>query len=172
VKVVNWQGHTIIKSSLFKGVPPYYVTVFTQGHMKLFADYVACSLLVNVLTYNRFALDYRVLGFVIMPDHLHIIFLPGQVPIKQVIMKNTANFSRYYHQLMEKRITVWENDYYQLPVADEETLMAVQKHIHTNPVRQQLVAEPRLYNFSSYRFYHENNRQEFQLLLDQIENTY
>jgi len=166
---LNWQGHRINKSKLFKPVTPYYVTVFTQGHEKLFSDYAACSMLVNVLTYNRFALDYRVLGFVIMPDHLHIIFLPGKVPISQVIMKNTANFNRYY-QLIQKGITVWEKDYYQLPIADEEMLIAVQKHIHTNPTRNQLVAEPRLYNFSSYGFYQENDPQKFQLLLDQIED--
>ncbi|KUG04438.1 hypothetical protein ASZ90_018205 [hydrocarbon metagenome] len=64
---------------------------------------------------------------------------------------------------------MWENDYYQLPIADEEMLIAVQKHIHTNPTRNQLVAEPRLYTFSSYRFYQENERQRFQLMLDQIE---
>lgn len=168
--IVNWQGHRVMKAKMFTKRTPFYVTVFTQDHKPLFADHAACEMLVNILIYNRFALDYHVLGFVIMPDHLHIIFLPGKVPVAQVVMKNTANFARYYHQLMQKRTTVWENEYYRMPVANEDMLNAVRMHIHTNPVRNQLVVEPGSYRFSSYRFYNENDRQEFLLLLDHVED--
>lgn len=166
---MNWQGHKIKQSGLFSPGKPFYLTVFTRRHAEIFSDNAAGAMLVNVLTYNRFALDYRVLGFVIMPDHLHIIFLPGKVPANQVIMKNIANFTRYYQQLIQKRIAVWEDEYCHMPIENGDMLDAVQKHMHTNPVRNRLVAESRCYKYSSCRFYEENDRQDFQLLLDLIE---
>jgi len=154
-------------ATLFSYVVPYYISIFTYKNQDVFNNKCTCELLLNVLTYNKYSLDYRVYGFVIMPDHLHIIFQPCKVPISQVVRKNAANFTRYYQKITGMYIPIWNMDYYELKVKDYPTLKKIQEHIHSNPMRSSLVNDMGEYFYSSYRFYERDN-DDFMMLLDRL----
>lgn len=101
----------LFPSQLLFHIKPYYISIFTYRKQPVFQDKYACELLLNVLTYNKYALDYLVYAFVIMPDHLHIVFHPCKVPISQVVRKNMGNFTRYYQKYTGRNQPVWEQDY-------------------------------------------------------------
>lgn len=145
----------------------HYVSIFTRDDFPLFEDFHWSELLLNILTFNKYALNYRVFGFVIMPNHLHIIIYPCKVPLSQIILKNTANFTRYYHMITGDKDLLWAKDYYSYPISDYESLQKVQHFIHMNPVRNSLVKIPGEYSYTSFRFYAGDTR-EFSLLLDEI----
>jgi len=160
---------TNLHCELFSRTHPYYLTIFTYGKQPHFGERFNCELLLNVITYNKYSLDYKVFGFVIMPDHLHIIYYPGKVPIYEIILKNSANYTRYYQKVRGQAFQVWADDYYLYEVKDYQTLEKIQKHIHSNPQRNCLVANLADYKYSSYGYY-KDGKDEFTLLLDKVED--
>lgn len=156
-------------NDLFAMGKVYYVSIFTKNELPLFIDSQWCELLLNVFTYNKYALNYRVFGFVIMPTHLHIIIYPCKVPLSQIILKNTANYTRYYQMITGHQVLLWDKDYYSYQVRDYDSLQKIQDFIHLNPVRNKLTQYPGDYAYTSHRFYAGDLR-EFSLLLDQIDN--
>lgn len=152
---------------LFAAGKLHYVTLFTRDEFPLFEDYHWAELLLNIFTFNKYALNYRVFGFVIMPSHLHIIIYPCKVSLSQIILKNTANFSRYHQMITGRQDLLWARDYYSYEIADYDSFQKIQGFIHMNPVRNELVKAPGNYFYSSCRFYAGETR-EFSLLLDKI----
>lgn len=157
----------LVADVLFASGKLFYVSVFSRDEFPLFGDYRWSELLINIFTYNKYALNYRVFGFVIMPSHLHIIIYPCKVPLSQIVLKNTANFTRYYHMITGEKDLLWAKDYYSYQIADYESLQKVQNFIHLNPVRNGLVDIPEQYTYTSFRFY-AGKTWEFSLLLDEI----
>lgn len=160
-------GEALAADALFAAGKFHYVTVFTRDEFPLFEDHHWAELLLNIFTFNKYALNYRVFGFVIMPSHLHIIIYPCKVPLAQIILKNTANFTRYYHIMTGSKDLLWARDYYSYQITDYDSLQKVQGFIHMNPVRNNLVKAPGDYFYSSCRFY-AGETGEFSLLLDEI----
>lgn len=155
--------------ALFAAGRFHYVTIFTRDEFPLFDDYHWAELLLNIFTFNKYALNYRVFGFVIMPSHLHIIIYPCKVPLSQIILKNTANFTRYYQIISGNNDFFWAKDYYSYRIDDYDRLQKIQTFIHMNPVRNKLAKKPDEYPYTSFRFYAGDTR-EFSLLLDELGN--
>ncbi|MEQ8174899.1 MAG: transposase [Syntrophomonadaceae bacterium] len=160
-------GEVLAADALFAAGRFHYVTIFTRDEFPLFEDCHWAELLLNIFTFNKYALNYRVFGFVIMPSHLHIIIYPCKVPLSQIILKNTANFTRYYHMISGDKDLLWAKDYYSHQISDYDSLHKVQNFIHLNPVRNNLVRTPDEYVYTSFRFYCRDTG-EFSLLLDEI----
>lgn len=154
-------------STVFSYTKPHYIIMPTHQKQPLFQDRFSCELLLNIITYNKYALYYRVFGMVIMPDSLHIIFYSSIVQLYQVVRKTVGNFDRYYHQITGKLLPFWDSDYYAYALEDYDVLKRVQAHIHREPVRQGLVNDPEDYLYSSCRFY-EQGADDFILLLDKL----
>lgn len=153
---------------LFSKVKPVYTTVFTYRRQPFFRSSFNCELLLNILAYNKYALDYEVLGFVIMFDHLHIIFYPGHVSLSQIVLKNTAEFTRYYQKITGKNVLVWNRNFRSLPLDDYEALSKIRDHMHHDPLRKKLAANINDYKYSSCRFY-QQGEDDYALLLDKID---
>lgn len=156
------------ESGVFPEVKPTYITVFTYRKQPIFRNSFNCELLLNIITYNKYALDYKVLGFVIMFDHLHIVFYPGQVPLYQIVHKNIAEFTRFYQKITGEGAPVWNRNYQSLPLDDYETLKKIRDFMHANPLRNRLAGTLSDYKYSSYRFY-EQGRNDYALLLDKLQ---
>lgn len=162
-------GEVLSANDLFARGKFYYVSIFTKNESPLFEDSHLSDLLLNIFTYNKYALNYRVFGFVIMPSHLHIIIYPCKVPLSQIILKNTANFTRYYQMITGDKDLLWDKDYYSYQITDYDRFLKIQDFMHMNPVRNHLTETPGDYAYTSHRFY-AGETGNFGLLLDQISN--
>ena len=141
----------------------FYLTIYTWQRKRLFADHRACELLLHVWLYNKYALQYKISSFVVMPDHLHMLFVPEKVPAAQVVRKNAANFTRFYHSQITECLPVWDDEFLLLPVHGAAFLEA-QTLIETNPVRAGIVSSPTDYPYSSSTIKHEPSFQWSNLL--------
>ncbi len=144
----------------------YYITLSTRKNIPLFNETWVCDLFLHILMYNKYALDYKVHGFVILPDQVHLILYSPQVPVAQAIKKNTANFTRYYQKISgQSQFTPWDPDFTMVPIENADFYKKVRAYVHHTPVRKNLVATAGSFHYSSYRFY-EGERADFMLLLD------
>jgi putative transposase len=116
-------------------------------------------------------------GFVLMPDHLHlIIYLPrggvlhglnrywrGRSARRIIDLLREGGDEKTLdvlarHANGECRYAVWKEQVRSLPIVTEEKLRTLIDYIHANPVRRELVAFAHEWPYSSYRFYERAQR--------------
>lgn len=148
----------------------YYVTSVTMRRQRLFRNRRTCFLLLSNIAYHRYMLDFSLIGYVIMPDHFHLILQPQNryFSLDKIMNFIKGNFARKYNQLNKVSGHVWQKGYYETVLRTERDLFNRLNYTHNNPVRKGLVEKAEDYEFSSARQYLKNYRKTFQIPIDPI----
>jgi putative transposase len=86
----------------------------------------------------RIHLDHPVLGFCLMPDHVHLLLCNSTVPVGKImnlLKGRTSHRIRKTHPTLQ----VWQRGYWDHIVRRQEGLYTVLQYIFQNPVRAGLV---------------------------------
>jgi len=140
-----------------------------------------------VLSSLRFLSDYKkidVFAFVIMPNHVHLIWransLNGKESSQGSFLKYTAHefkkmirkdnpkeLESYLIKAANKDYEFWQRDPLAIPLFTIEVAYQKLDYIHSNPIvgKWQLVNDPCDYQYSSARFY-EKGVKDFEFLKD------
>ena len=102
----------------------------------------------NILEETRHKYEFQVLGYVVMPTHIHLLVSePQSVLLSTVMQVLKHRFSRT--RVLEEHI--WESRYYDFNVFSGHKLVEKLEYIHMNPVTAGLVKMPADWQWSSYR---------------------
>src|SRR3990172_7219292 len=136
----------------------YFVTTTTQERNRLFADQQNCQILCTLLSNMRAGGQFLLLGFVIMPDHLHLLLVPQSENTLPEIMRDLKRgSSRLIGRRLGKPGKVWMDGYYETGIRSEEQLLAALNYIQQNPVKAGLAATPEGFQFCSANPAFEND---------------
>jgi putative transposase len=103
----------------------------------------------KILEDTRSKHSFHILGYVIMPNHVHLLLTePEQTKLSISMQVLKQRFSR-----TRPEEYVWEPRYYDFNVYTERKRIEKLRYIHRNPVTRNLVPEPQLWQWSSFRFY-------------------
>lgn len=93
---------------------------------------------------------YRLLAWVVMPNHLHLLIetLPG-ISLPKIAKCLKGATAHKANALLGRRGTFWERDYYDRYIRDDDHFAAVVRYIEHNPVKAGLVTRPEDWPFSS-----------------------
>jgi putative transposase len=108
--------------------------------------------LLRILEETRQKHRFDVAGYVVMPNHVHLLLTEpeeGKLSISIQVLKQ--RFSR-----TRSEEYVWEPRYYDFNVYTERKRIEKLRYIHRNPVTRNLVTEPHLWHWSSFRSYAHN----------------
>ncbi|MBI5353574.1 MAG: transposase [Chloroflexi bacterium] len=158
----------------------YYITSVTYNRLKLFTQPSFIILIIDSLNYYRYQYSCKIIGYVIMPDHIHLLILPQEE-------KAVTDFMRDFKRFTSGRITrqakvegktelvktfesagteteradykVWQDSFWEQSVYTEKFLKQKLDYIHLNPVRAGIVESAGDYLYSSYRNYFLNDNQ-------------
>ena len=111
----------------------YHVTATTQGRERVFGDLWAARTLIQCLRTSEGQGSTETLAFVVMPDHLHWLFVLKRGDLAEVV---GAVKSVSAHRLGRR---LWQPGYYDHGVRTEEDLRALARYIVANPLRAGLV---------------------------------
>lgn len=152
----------------------YYITTVTYRRMPIFVTPSFVIPLIDSLNYYRYKCDFRLLGYVIMPDHMHLLIWPqGQTSVGEIMrdLKKYTSVRIIRQAEVEAREDwlqafseagaatgrsdrkVWQDDYWDTLVYSPRVMREKLNYIHRNPVRAGLVETPEAYAYSSYRNY-------------------
>jgi putative transposase len=93
----------------------------------------------------------RVYGYVLMPEHVHLLINePPRILLAQFLKAVKQVTSR---KLRGPREKFWQDRYYDSNVRGEEARSEVVRYIHRNPVKRGLVGRPEDWPWSSFRHY-------------------
>jgi putative transposase len=130
----------------------YFVTSKTKNNKPIFLNPANAELFMQTLFDCRKRYGFLLLGFVIMPDHFHVLIMPKQeYKISSVVQKIKSLFA-YKMRDVGVKGSVWQKSFYDFVVYSEEKLGEKLNYIHANPVRKGIVKDLREYQFSSINY--------------------
>ena len=123
------------------------------------------DLFLEVLEQVRRRYAFVVLGYVVMPEHFHLLVSePNEKTLSDVMRALKLGFARRFigrrkrtgaqWELFETvRERVWQHRFYDFNVCTEKKRIEKLQYLHRNPVKRGLVASPELWKWSSFRSY-------------------
>ena len=163
----------------------YYITTVVYNRLRIFARPSFVMPLLDSLNFYRHSYEFKLLGYVIMPDHVHFIIWPSakkaveaflrsfkEFTAKRIIqlaeVEKTPNWVNAFRQAgaetRRSKNKVWQDSYWDENVFTGDFLKQKLQYMHNNPVRAGLVSQPEDYPYSSYRNY--ENDQEWLIQID------
>ncbi|HEY1985326.1 MAG TPA: transposase [Terracidiphilus sp.] len=132
----------------------HFLTFSCHGRLPYFADPVACELFEHSLETVRRRYVFHVFGYVIMPEHVHLIVSePGRVKLDRALqaLKTSVSKQRPQHPF-------WLPRYYDFNVHSEDKRKEKLNYLHRNPVTRGLVDRPEQWKWSTFRHHHTGER--------------
>lgn len=154
----------------FPTLHPAFFTATCKDWLYLLYDVQCKDIIINSLSFLVEKERMHVFGFVIMNNHLHIIWqmLGNHKPedVQRDFLKYTGQQIKFYLQknnrsLLEKckvdakdrQYQIWKRKALSIEIYSEEVMVQKLNYIHLNPVKAGLVLLPEEYLYSSAAFY-------------------
>lgn len=128
----------------------YFVTSRTwQGH-QIFLNHDVARLFVEVLLEYREQNRYLLHGFVVMPEHFHVILTPaGDLTLERAVQFIKGGSARRIREERQMHFPVWHKGFTDHRIRDYEDFVTHIQYIEQNPVKRGLASSPREYRWSS-----------------------
>jgi putative transposase len=128
----------------------YFVTARTANGMPLFRDGAVAELFLHELQRCQERLGFLLLSFVVMPDHVHLLLVPGSsADLSRVMQHIKGGFARLLNVARGSSGAVWQQRFFEAAARTEVQLERWISYIQENPVKGRLAATPSAYPFSS-----------------------
>ena len=114
------------------------------------------DLFLTVLEQVRERYAFVVLGYVVMPEHFHLLVSePERRNPSTVMQAIKLGFARRVIGRSQSAapVHIWQRRFYDFNVFTERKRIEKLGYIHCNPVKRGLVLEPDQWRWSSFRFY-------------------
>lgn len=131
-----------------------FVTCGTVNSEPVLGQAATAHLLRTVLQDVRARLPFNMLGWVILPDRVHLLIRPDEErQTTEIVRRMRRRYERDYPQLMgiPGEVVVWSSDQRMEPIPGVETFARRLDRLHYEPVAQGLVPHPEEWEQSSYR---------------------
>jgi putative transposase len=127
----------------------FFVTTNTFGRFLAFSNPLFAQIAMDAIFHGRYAGWYYLFGFVIMPDHMHLLFRPNVKNVARTMQGLKGFTSRTVNRHLNACGPLWQEGYIDFPIYTRK--MAEQKlaYIEQNPIRAGLVKEASDYPYSS-----------------------
>lgn len=101
----------------------------------------------------RGAYGVKVHAFCLMTNHVHLLLTPGSLSeaVSAFMRVLAARQTRFVNKREGRTGTLWEGRFKASPIDSSAYMLACYRYIELNPVRANMVAHPRDYEWSSYR---------------------
>ncbi|MFQ3675319.1 MAG: transposase [Endomicrobiia bacterium] len=147
----------------------YFITSVTKDRLPIFKDKFSAQFLVSCISYHKFVLEFNLFGYVIMPEHFHILIQPSKkYNLSEILRFIKGNFARKYNEFKNQKCEVWQRGFYDIAMRDSKDVFRWLEYMHYNPVKKGLVETPEKYEFSSWWQYFGSKRGTIFVPIDSI----
>jgi putative transposase len=130
---------------------PHFVTFSCWRRMPLLASAEARRLFQSALEETRRSYRWCVLGYVVMPEHVHLLVSePERATLATALQALKQSVAR---RLIGGLPHFWEKRYHDFNVFTARKIVEKLRYLHRNPVERGLVEKPEDWAWSSFRHY-------------------
>ena len=135
----------------------HFVTFTCYRRLRHLADASMRDLVVAALERTRLSYRFRVYGFAIMPEHVHLLVSePERGLLANAIqsLKIASSKRSATRRVLDGRFCpLWQKRYYDGNIHDHKEFVEKLRYIHRNPVKRGLVEKAEDWKWSSFRHY-------------------
>ena len=137
----------------------HFLTFSCYRRQPLLASAYAKQWLEAALEQARRQYDFYVVGYVIMPEHVHLLvseplrLRSGQAPRSTLARALQAMKQSVARRLIGEGKHFWQARYYDFNVWTPKKWIEKLRYMHRNPVKRGLVEKPEDWTWSSFRHY-------------------
>jgi REP element-mobilizing transposase RayT len=127
---------------------PYLITTVTHDRKPIFRDFDTARLLIQQLQTTSRELGTESLAWVVMPDHLHWLFVLNHSFVSELIrrVKGSSAYAINLHRGHHNK--VWQKGFHDHAIGQDEDIKAVARYVIAKPLRAGLVE-----NIGDYPFW-------------------
>ena len=133
------------------------------------------EIITSSLKFLRNSNKIKVFAFVIMPNHIHIVWEIDELykysdivrdfkkftaqKIKEDLKKNYPELlQKFYIESKDRTFQLWKRNSLSIPIISKKVMVQKINYIHENPLKPKwkLAVEPQEYKYSSASFYYED----------------
>jgi len=100
----------------------------------------------------RHGVEYDLRAWVVMPNHVHLLFLVQSVPMCRLVDAWKGYTAKQANKILGRKGPFWQEGYWDTYMRDCEHEMRTKNYLENNPVKAKLAALPREWPWSSARF--------------------
>ena len=136
----------------------HFITFTCYRRMEHLTNLQACSVVLRALENTRRRYRLRLFGFVLMPEHVHLLLSEPErgtlARALQSLKSASARMARDVHtEDMGAHTPFWQTRYYDRYMRDFDEFSEKLRYIHRNPVKRGLCSSPEFWPWSSFRHY-------------------
>ena len=124
----------------------YFLTTIAKDRETFFLHPPSAKIVLNALKWLDQQGKITLVSAVVMPDHLHFIAQLKDTTLSKLMHSLKSYTANEINKALERKGPVWERQYYERGIRNEELLMEVVIYCLENPVRKGLVDDFRKYN--------------------------
>lgn len=132
----------------------YHVTSRSAGQIALFENDEDRRHYLLLLKEARDKAAVRVLAWVLMTDHVHLVIDTKDKPgsVSEFMQTINSRYTRYFNAKTGRTGTLFQGRYWSKPITSDSQLVATVYYVHMNP-EVAGIASMRSYHWSSYQEY-------------------
>jgi len=145
----------------------HFITCSCYRRLPLFASVRSKNVFVKILGEVRDRYGFSLAGYVVMPEHIHLLISePAKgtpTTIMQVLKQRVSRQLRHETPTRQFRLTFqtsdhllptfWQPRFYDFNVWSQKKFVEKLHYMHMNPVKRKLVVHPKDWPWSSFSFY-------------------
>ncbi len=128
--------------------------IINRGNQKqpIFFDDSDKEKYLEILGHYKKRFAFRILGYCLMPNHIHLILEPRYpYDLAKFMQGLTQAYTVWFNNKYEKVGRLWQGRFKSMVIAKDNYLLDCIYYIEMNPVRARLASSPAGYIWSSYR---------------------
>lgn len=95
---------------------------------------------------------YRLLAWVVMPNHVHVLIETTEIPLAEIIQGWKSFTAKVINRMLQRTGELWQREYFDRFIRDEEHFRKTVRYIENNPVEVGLVKSAEEWQFGSAKF--------------------
>jgi len=128
--------------------------VVNRGNQKqtIFYEEADYENYLKILKHYKIKYGFKVLGYCLMPNHIHIFMQPNEQEKLPLIMQGvTQTYTIWFNRKYNKVGRLWQGRFKNMVINRDEYFVKCISYIEENPVRAGITMHPGDYRWSSYR---------------------
>ncbi len=136
----------------------YHITARTNRKELLLKSAVAKDLFIQILVAAKARYSFRIDNFVVMENHVHLLFTPtGKQSMAEIMRWIMGVYAISWNKTFKKCGRLWGERYFSRPITGISDYVRVYTYIDNNPVEASLVFQAEDYPWCG-SFHHKKGR--------------
>lgn len=135
-------------------IPESFYHIVCRGNRRdpLFMDEGDYTTFLYILHQVNEIAPFELASYCLMTNHFHLQLRSREQHISKVMSLINKRYADYYNTKNKLTGHVFEKRYFDEVIHTKESMLAVSRYIHLNPVEAKMTTRPEHYPWSSYRY--------------------